>query len=204
MRLPRCVRNDSLFRASLDRFVFRPFFISAQQPASGRLFALGRVSGQRGFTLLELMVVLVIIGIILTFVVLSAGGDKRAEQMQREVQRLAALIELASDEAVMRSEQLAIRFTDSSYEFMTLQGNDWQPLSDDRPLRPRTLPEGIELHLELQDNPPPEITAEDSELPQVFLLSSGEMTPFILTLSAPETEQQYLLKASLLGRLELE
>jgi general secretion pathway protein H len=204
MRLPRCARNDSLFTASLYRFVCRPSLKSAQQPASGRLFALGRVSGQRGFTLLELMVVLVIIGIILTFVVLSAGGDKRAEQMQREVQRLAALIELASDEAVMRSEQLAIRFTDSSYEFMTLQGNDWQPLSDDRPLRPRTLPEGIELRLELQDNPPPEITAEDSELPQVFLLSSGEMTPFILTLSAPETEQQYLLKASLLGRLELE
>lgn len=148
--------------------------------------------------------VLVIIGIILTFVVLATGGDKRAEQMQREAQRLTALIELASDEAVMRSEQLAIRFDEESYEFMILQDNEWLPLNDDPALRPRELPKGIELRLELEDNQPDELTAEDSELPQVFLLSSGEMTPFILTLSAPETEHRYHLKASLLGRLELE
>ena len=60
------------------------------------------------------------------------------------------------------------------------------------------------MRLELQDNPPPGLTAENEDQPQVFLLSSGEMTPFILTMTADETEQRVYIKASLLGRLELE
>jgi general secretion pathway protein H len=173
-----------------------------QQPASSRLFAFD--PGSRGFTLIELMVVLVIVGVILSFVALSTGGDSRAEEMEREARRLVVLLELASQEAVMRSEQLAVRFGEDEYEFMTLHDNQWAPLSDERPLRPRQLPKGIELRLELQDNPPPGLTAEDSDLPQVFLLSSGEMTPFILTFSAEGSEQKFHINASLLGQLELE
>lgn len=151
------------------------------------------------------MVVVVIIGIILTFVSLTAGGDKRAEQMQREAQRLVALLQLASDEAVMRSEQLALRVGVHDYAFMILQNNRWLPLDDDRPLRPRELPAGIELDLELEDNPPPGLTSEEADQPQVFLLSSGEMTPFVLTVFAPDdADTRYRIKATLLGRLELE
>jgi len=171
----------------------------AAQPAPGRLFAL-----QRGFTLLELMVVIIIIGIILSFAGLSARGDSRAAQLKREATRLMALVDMASEQAMMRSEQLAVRFGDRDYEFMSLQNGKWVALHDAGPLRARELPRGMELQLELEENPPPGLQAEDTEAAQVFLLSSGEMTPFMLTFSAPETEQRYVLKATLLGKLELE
>jgi general secretion pathway protein H len=176
----------------------------AEQPAIGRLFAFYGVDRERGFTLLELMVVLVIVGIVLTYAVLSVSGQSRDEQLRREGQRLAALIEMASDEAVLRSEQIAVRFEEDGYEFMTLQGNKWLALSEDPMFAARTLPEGIELQLELEDNPPPQLVSEESDLPQVFLLSSGEMTPFLVMLSAPQAEHEVAIKADILGRLELE
>ncbi len=172
------------------------------QPAVGRLFSLYQM---RGFTLLELMVVIVIIGIVMSFVTVSIGGDNRAEELGREAKRLAALMDLASDEAVLRSTQLAVRFGDSEYEFYALQNNSWLPLADDPQFRLRKLPKGTNLDLELEDSPPLDLdTDDDQQMPQVFILSSGEMTPFVLTFSARETEQRFQVKGGLTGELELE
>lgn len=148
---------------------------------------------------------LVIIGVVMTFVTLSMGGDRRADELGREARRLAALLELASDEAVLRSEQLAVRFGNSDYEFFKLVGGQWLPMADDAQFRQRDLPKGVFLDLELEDSPPLGLdTEEDKQMPQVFLLSSGEMTPFILTFSAKETKQRYRIKAGLTGQMELE
>ena len=154
--------------------------------------------------MLEVMVVVLIIGVMLTVSVMSLRSDSHAELLQLEATRMMALLDLASQEAVMRSEQLAVRFSDDGYEFMLLQGGRWSQLEDDRPLRPRKFPDDIELRLELEDNPPPSLVSEESDLPQVFLLSSGEMTPFVVTLFSPGTEQRFHIKGSLMGRLELE
>ena len=175
-----------------------------RQPASGRLFALGQQQRVQGFTLLEVMVVVVIIGIMLGLSALSMRGDSHAGLLQREATRMMALLDLASQEAVMRSEQLAVRFSDDGYAFLLLRNGRWTPLDNDRSLRARQFPDDIELRLELEDNPPPSLVSEDSDLPQVFLLSSGEMTPFVVTLFSPGTERRFMIKGSLLGHLELE
>jgi len=100
-----------------------------------------RLADARGFTLLELMVVLVLISIIFTFAVLSLGGDDLAEAMEQETRRLMTLISMATDEAVLRGEGLAIQFTDNSYEFMVFQPEGWQAPEDDHLLKSYTLPE---------------------------------------------------------------
>jgi general secretion pathway protein H len=82
-------------------------FARIRQPAAGRLFALTGRQSSKGFTLLEIMVVIVIVGIVLSFMTLSTGSDRRAEQLEREAQRIVTLLQLASEQAVMRSEQLA-------------------------------------------------------------------------------------------------
>ena len=173
-----------------------------------------------GFTLLELMVVLVIIGIILTFTMLSVGGDDIGELMEQETHRMTTLLELASDEAVLRGEELAVLFSEEGYEFLVLIEERWQTTTEDGLLKAYTLPADIELRLEIEGEPPI-LTAsaagdeavvyeaddeeEEEELqPQVFILSSGEMTPFTVILMSPQSRLRYHLTASLLGSLSWE
>ena len=169
-----------------------------------------------GFTLLELMVVLVLIGIILSFAALSLRGDDISELMDQETRRLATLLELAGDEAILQGEELAVNFLDDGYEFLVLQENSWQLPEDDTLLKAYSLPAEIELRLEVEGEPPElsdfskqedgddEEDPEDSVTPQVFILSSGEMTPFSVTFMSFQSDYRYHLTVSLLGKISWE
>ncbi|MCW9057531.1 MAG: type II secretion system minor pseudopilin GspH [Gammaproteobacteria bacterium] len=160
-----------------------------------------------GFTLMELLVALLIIGVMVTFAGLSLRGDPWAERMHEETRRLAALLELAAENALLESRELAVRFEPDGYHFLRLQEGQWRELAEGV-LRPRTLPPGMELELRLQEGGPILVgdDGEDQEraAPQVYILSSGEMTPFTLRLGALERDYRYELRADLLGRLEWE
>jgi general secretion pathway protein H len=173
----------------------------------------GRRGAAAGFTLLELMVVLVLIGIIFSFAVLSFGGDDLAEAMERESYRLATLVSLVNDEAVLRGEELAIRFSDEGYEFLVLGASGWLLRQDDPLLKPRTLPAGLQIRVEVDGDPPGlQLSEEDEEtddsdtvlLPQVYILSSGEMTPFSAIFESDQSRFRYHLSISLFGEAELE
>ncbi len=57
-----------------------------------------------GFTLLELLVVLVIIGIVSSFAVLSTGLATHDKPLDKEAQRLLALMQMAGEEAVLKTQ----------------------------------------------------------------------------------------------------
>jgi general secretion pathway protein H len=156
-----------------------------------------------GFTLLELMVVMVLIGIIFSFAVLSMRGDDVAEQMEREARRLQTLLVLASDEAIVRGEELGVRFGDDGYEFLVLALEGWQR-PDDGLLKAYTLPADIELRLSLEGDEALDTGTEEpgeDPPPQVVILSSGEMTPFTVSFRSPLSNQGYRLSATLLGEV---
>jgi general secretion pathway protein H len=168
----------------------------------------------RGFTLLEVMVVLVLIGIIFSFAVLSVSRNDQDEVMKRETRRLATLIDMANNEAVIRGQELAIHFTEDGYAFLVLQIDGWQELPDDPLLKPHKLPAGFSVRIEVEGDPPglgqkdendkKTEKADDTLTPQVYILSSGEMTPFSATLQLENSRIRYHLTASMLGKLDWE
>jgi general secretion pathway protein H len=138
---------------------------------------------RQGFTLIEVMVVMVLISIIITFAVLSI--DTGPEELRREGNRIATLMDLAADEAVMNGREYRVVFQRQGYAFEEFRDSEWQP-SGDELLHPRDLPAGMRMSLSLE-NEPVELAAPEEQLTEkkssLQLLSSGEIPSFELTIS---------------------
>ncbi|MDQ5910870.1 MAG: ral secretion pathway protein [Pseudomonadota bacterium] len=131
---------------------------------------------RRGFTLIEIMVVMVLIGILASFAVLSIGGGPR-DRLLEEGQRLAALMALQQQEAILSGEIRGIQFSRQGYAILTLsEKGHWEPPEATETLIHRQLPEDLTLGLWVDNRPAP---LEKTDFPQVLLLNSGEATEFV-------------------------
>ncbi len=81
-----------------------------------------------GFTLVELMVVLLIIGLMASVVVFSfpSGSSKLEEDAQRFAARTAAL----RDNAILQSRPMAVQVTPSGYSFLERRKGSWSVIED--------------------------------------------------------------------------
>ena len=95
----------------------------------------------RGFTLIELLVVMVILGVTLGLVSLTAmPGQKQA--VQQEAQRIALLLQMARDEAIVRNRQVAFEASSDGYRFLIRNGRQWDVAVQDDLLRAREFKRG--------------------------------------------------------------
>ena len=144
-----------------------------------------------GFTLLELLVVLFLVGLLASLVVLSSGVAGIERRLEDEAARLAGLLDLASENSVLTGRELAASFQPGGYAFFFLEGNDWQPLESGELFRPRQLDVGMELGL-LIDETEIDLKERRSQVqPHVIMYSSGDVSPFLVSLSHDGTPASY-------------
>jgi len=146
-------------------------------------------------------VVLVIVGVLVGTAVLSIGG-RTDEALREEIERMAALLRLSQEEAILQSRELGLGIWRDGYGFYRLAGEQWQRLTDDELLHSRELPEAAEVALFLE-GVKVSLEPEPRNKPQVFILSSGEMSAFELTLST-DGAPPHRLQADAMGRIEME
>lgn len=145
---------------------------AAPRPPSG----LASRSRSGGFTLLELLVVLVIAGLLLGMVAFNAMPGER-QALQNDAQRIALLLQLARDEAIVRNRPIAFEAGANSYRFLERDGGKWEPITEDELLRER---EFERAPVRLSITPP--VAAATDPLRVVFGREPVDK-PFLLTLS---------------------
>lgn len=103
-----------------------------------------RTSSPCGFTLVEMLVVLLIMGLLLGLVSISAAPDAKA-RLGVEVERLAQLMDLAINESRLTGRPIAWTSDGPSYRFWRFnEAAGWLPI-DGELLRMRNLPPGMHL-----------------------------------------------------------
>ncbi len=164
-----------------------------------------------GFTLLEVMLVMVLIGILVSTVVLTFNTDSAQDRLQKEATRFQQVFQFIAETAQLRQQEWGLVVNANSYAFVYYSAEGWQWVEEPVAAKQYQLPELISLQL-LRDGLPgeetnllsqlefstasedtPETEAVKPPLPTVFILSSGEISPFRLILQIREQGEEHRL-----------
>ena len=181
----------------------------------------------RAFTLIEILVVLVIVGVLAGVALLSFGLLSGNDSLEQESRRLTSLINVVSEEATTQGRDFGIEFMSGGYRFLEHEPflDQWFEVTGDDYLRQRNFEQaGIEfflyvenreilLHKEAQQTRPESVDDDneginrdltDDYLPHILIMSSGDISPFELKFFRRADDREIVLTTTLTGELELE
>jgi len=182
-----------------------------------------RRNNQSGFTLIEVMLVVLIMGLVAGYALYTVDNSAPQNKVERSAKKLAALTQLTLDKAVLTGRDFGIAFSEDNYHFVELVEQRWQAATD--PLLGEQSLEYIDMSLSVEGFEwlpdldsfasndiftEREVDRERDEqekphIPQLLILSSGELTPFVVnfriaeSLSEGLTEQQQQYQIEIKG-----
>jgi general secretion pathway protein H len=106
----------------------------------------------RGFTLLEIMIVIVIVGIIAMVSVIAFGTLGRDREMQDAAERIGAIINQTREESELQGFDVGMRVGINRYDFLRFDARQqlWLPIVDDTLMSARELEPGLRIRLWLE------------------------------------------------------
>jgi len=166
----------------------------------------------KGFTLVEILIVLLIITVVISLTVLTVNATGRDSQLDEESRRIEGLVGLLHERALLEGRDFGLRIEPAAYEFVVYDSrrDRWLMLDQEREFRHRELPRGISFQLQL-DSQTVVIKAIDRNMsggepprPQVAIAASGDGTPFRLILLREATQAKTVVDGDALGKISRE
>lgn len=166
-------------------------------------------SPSRGFSLIEILVVLVVIAFATKMVVYSLDSGDEAE-LEKQALRLHTTINMASEFAILNQVELGFHLDKDIFEFLVFDGEKWITFDREKLFAPITVDKRLKLTLNLddlawsQDNLLEQsnwrelmsggedeslLELQKMKIPQVLLLSSGEVSAFQLIYELQEEKE---------------
>jgi len=162
---------------------------------------------QSGFTLIEILVVMVLLGLLSGVAVFTLGSGKQQRELANEAQRLHALLRMASEEAILSNSEIGFSIDEDGYEFLEYDDEKltWTD-SKVEVLKSRSIPEWVVIEFR-RDGENLRILGKDQDdlkKPDMMLLSSGEVTPFTIELQVEKnSDGQFTITSDGLEQIKL-
>ncbi|WP_404342197.1 prepilin-type N-terminal cleavage/methylation domain-containing protein [Pseudoalteromonas mariniglutinosa] len=155
---------------------------------------------EKGFSLIEILMVLVVIGFVTKMVAYSFDGGAE-EELDKQALRLHTTINMASEFAILNQVELGFHIDKNVFEFLVFDGEKWIIFDREKLFAPQTIDERFKLTLNLEDlawaqdnlleqanwrelmsggDDDSLLELQKLKIPQVLILSSGEVSAFQL------------------------
>ena len=130
--------------------------------------------------------VVAIIGLVSAGILLTVSLTGRDRDLERESDRLLALINYAREQGELQTREYGILFQEDGYEFVVYDNllGQWRSATEDDAFMARKLPDGLDVKLVVETRPVVLKRPADAhdKTPQVMIYSDGDLTSFAATL----------------------
>jgi len=183
----------------------------------------------KGFTLLEILTVIVIVGVIISVATVSVGVLGRDSEMRDQAERVWAVLTQAKEECELQGFDVGMRVGLQSYDFLRFdsQLQAWLPIQNDDLFAARELPEGLRFRLWIEgrevilsERPTEALDANEEEQgdsehstesdeddeppPQIMVLSSGDVNSFEMQLEREGADARWKVFSQPDGKIDAE
>ena len=163
---------------------------------------------KNGFTLIEVMLVIALLGVMVTLVQFTFSGNRPEDILKEQSLKFAGIFNIAAEYSMLNNLELGLVVEKEQYQFLAYDGEKWSEIPENDMFAVFPVPKGIELAIQLEDLPIEEpqlfdaktfnieddddFTIKDEEekkiIPQVYILSGGDITPFSLSFALSESD----------------
>lgn len=156
----------------------------------------------RGFTLWEMLIVVIIITVSISVILLSTSLGRDSNDLKVLGSDMSKLIQLLYQEAIFENRNFAISLKHDGYQVLEYDGQTWI-LSDQSLFRKIKMNETQASTLVI-DNLIVKSVDEEELIAHILILASGEMTQFEWTINDETTKKTIVLEGDLLGKIRME
>jgi len=147
----------------------------------------------RGFTLVEVIVVIFIIGLVTSIILIRTGGVRFQRNINLFAETFYSFLQVCQQQAILQPAVIGVMLQGETYQAYYWMNDAWVPLArTDGFWAPRAIPNDIHLYIASNSNP------------QIVIDASGGMNAFELNISYNGESPSYRIISSAAGLLTLQ